>query len=257
MKDINGKIKTILSLLILPNLFFASMPQAAWSGQNRTDTTDSFFDQVVKTSRLFVKDNDSLFIRNLVELTVISHWCGNRVAAIDAISIVDSRKVSVRLSYDGSTDIYSNGERVDDGSAIGWWDFFCPSPSQPEHLTGVKVTVEGEWTGDYDDGWVLNASRLYFNVDKREEIKSAIIAVVRQPGLTEPTIREITLLGEYGLAIWQMGHAAGMVALVYDGDGWQVIRLSGGVPSPFDINEAADIPTDIATELLSSLGLFN
>lgn len=248
-------MKTILSLLILSGLLPGLIPQAAWSNQNPTDARENLLNQVTYSSLLSVKENNSRSSRDLIELTIISHWCGNRVAAIDSVSVIDSRKVSVRLSYDGSTDIYSNGERVDDGSTIGWWDFFCPSPFQPEHLAGVKVTVEGEWTGDYDDGWILNASRLYFNVNQREEIKSAIIAVVRQPRLSEPTIEKITLLDEYGLATWQMGHAGGLVALVNHGNGWQVVRLSGGVPSPTDINEAAGIPTDIATELLSSLAL--
>ncbi|AMA07986.1 hypothetical protein AWQ23_00885 [Picosynechococcus sp. PCC 73109] len=108
------------------------------------------------SSRLRQKGKDS------IELTIVAHWCGNRLAAFE--SAASGEKVSVRLSYDGSTEIYSNGQKVDDGSTIGWWGFFCPS-GRGFKLSGEKVIVDGQWMGIYDDGWVLNASRVHFNSD--------------------------------------------------------------------------------------------
>lgn len=162
MTNPNIKMKTILSLLVLSGLLPGLTPQVALSSQNPADARENLLKQVTYLSLLNVKENNSYSSKDLVELTIMSHWCGNRLAAID--SVIDDRKISVRLSYDGSTDIYNNNKRVDDGAIIGWWNFFCPSPSHPEHLAEVKVIVDGEWVGYDDDVWVLNASKLHFNV---------------------------------------------------------------------------------------------
>ena len=157
-------MKTILSLFILSVLLPGVKPQAVHSRPNFSNSGRQFY-QSEYLSPLNVKQNNSRFrrgSRDVIELTIINHWCGNRLAAFD--SVVNGRKVSVRLSYDGSTELYNNGRKVNDGSAVGWWNFFCSSPSSSSHFAREKVIVDGQWTGHYDEGWGLNASKIYFNV---------------------------------------------------------------------------------------------
>ncbi|MDL5054147.1 hypothetical protein QQ056_11400 [Oscillatoria laete-virens NRMC-F 0139] len=86
---------------------------------------------------------------------------------------------------------------------------------------------------------------------QRQQIEAAVIRAVGQPNLPRPQVSKITLQGQYGLASWLMGEGGGLVALVNEGNGWQAIRLGGGLPSSEDLAQRAGMPISVAQRLLA------
>lgn len=87
-------------------------------------------------------------------------------------------------------------------------------------------------------------------LEQQEAIEAVTIERIQQPGLPNPTVEKITVIGDYGLASWLMGEAGGLVALIYQGNTWEAIALPGGLPGATDLGEFSGIPLDIAQQLL-------
>lgn len=90
--------------------------------------------------------------------------------------------------------------------------------------------------------------------EQRDAIVPIVVKTLGYPDASvavQPYIKRITLQGDYGLADWERGEAAGMVALIsHRQNTWTAIRLGGGMPSATDLSQATGMPVALAQSLL-------
>jgi hypothetical protein len=90
--------------------------------------------------------------------------------------------------------------------------------------------------------------------EQRDTIVPIVVKALGFPDASvavQPYIKKITLQGDYGLADWERGEAAGMVALIsHRRNTWTVIRLGGGMPSAADLSQVTGMPVALAQSLL-------